>query len=273
MRNIKLILQYDGTGYSGWQSQKQGERTVQDVLEDRIGRITGEAARVVGAGRTDAGVHALGQAAHFRTSSSLDAATMQSALNAMLPGDIRVVSAEEVGGNFHPQYDTLGKRYVYLIANMQYTPPFLRRYVWRVPPKLDLRAMRRAAGHFRGRQDFRAFMGSGSGVKGTVREVGAVVVRSSGSMGFLGFALRGRFVRVSVEGSGFLRHMVRNIVGTLIEVAKGRLDADSIPGIIASGDRGLAGPTAPAMGLFLEKVFYLKGISSRDASSSFSRSS
>jgi tRNA pseudouridine38-40 synthase len=256
MRNIKLVLQYDGTDYSGWQSQKQGETTLQSVLEDRMLRLTGRATRIVGSGRTDAGVHALGQVAHCRTSSGLDVPTMQRALNAMLPDDIRVVSVEEVDGSFHPRYSAVGKRYAYLIVNSQNVSPFLNRYLWRVPKPLNLREMKKAADAFVGEHDFKAFMASGSNVKSTVRELWDVSVTQRRNYGFLGFSLQGKFIRISLEGSGFLRHMVRNIVGTLVEVGKGKIDADAVQEIIAAKKRKLSGPTAPAMGLFLEKVFY-----------------
>lgn len=255
MRNIKLHIQYDGTRYHGWQSQKQGEPTVQAVLNDCVIRLTGRGG-LKGAGRTDAGVHALGQVALFSTASELPVATIKRALNAMLPEDIRVMEAHEADGSFHPRYSAVSKSYLYLIANMDTVSPFSGRYVWQVPQGLDIKEMKRAAKGLVGRHDFRAFMGSGSSVKDTTREVTALTVRSSSSVGFLGFRLRGRFIKIAVEGDGFLRHMVRNIVGTLVDVGSGKKGAGSVQDILSSGDRRLAGPTAPAKGLFLVRVEY-----------------
>jgi tRNA pseudouridine38-40 synthase len=255
MRNIKLVLQYDGTGYLGWQSQRGGG-TIQQVMEERIFSVTGQRPKLLAAGRTDAGAHAMGQVASFRTDSTLSPETMARALNALLPPGIRVISASEADDAFHPRFDCTGKVYFYLMAAMGYTPAFLERYVWRVPRGLETGPMRRAGRFFIGRHDFRAFMGAGSRVKDTVREVRELRVEEIRNLGFPGTAVEGRFIAVTVEGDGFLRHMVRNIVGTLVEAAKGTIPPESITGIIASGDRGGAGPTAPAKGLFLREVQY-----------------
>jgi tRNA pseudouridine38-40 synthase len=255
MRNIKLLIQYDGTCYHGWQSQKQGESTIQSVLEECVIRLTGKGG-LKGAGRTDSGVHALGQVALFRTSSELPIPTIKRALNAMLPGDIRIISVEQADEPFHPRFSAVSKSYLYLIANTDIVSPFLGRYAWQVPQKLNIKAMKMAADGLVGRHDFRAFMGSGSSVKDTIREVTSLTVKSSNSINFLGFRLSGRFVKIGVEGDGFLRHMVRNIVGTLVEIGKGKIETGSIHDILASGDRRLAGPTTPARGLFLLKVDY-----------------
>jgi tRNA pseudouridine38-40 synthase len=256
MRNIKLTLEYDGTGYSGWQSQRRGEPTVQSALEEAVERLTGRSSRVVGAGRTDAGVHALGQVACFRTASALEAETMGRALNAMLPPDIRVRAARDAHASFHAQWSATWKSYFYVIANMEQVSPFLERYVWKVPQRLNLPRMRAAARHLLGRHDFAAFRASGSSAKTSEREIRSLSVTESRGMPFLGAKLQGRFIRVRVEGSGFLRHMVRNIVGTLVEVGRGKLPPEAVAGIMASRDRRTAGPTAPAKGLFLEKVRY-----------------
>ncbi len=255
MRNIKLLLEYDGTRYRGWQSQKEGP-TVQSTVEGAIERLTGEHCALLGAGRPDSGVHALGQAAAFKTSSELYAADIIRALNALLPSDIKVMSASEADASYHPRYSSTGKVYFYLIANTSYTSAFLERYVWRVPQKLDLAAMARAGELLRGRHDFRAFMGAGSSVKGSVREIHGLSMEELSGLGFLGGVLEGRFIRITVRGDGFLRHMVRNIVGTLVEVAKGKTKPEALADIIASGDRSNAGPTAPAKGLFLKEVLY-----------------
>lgn len=256
MRNIKLTLQYDGTDYRGWQSQRKGERTVQCTLQDAVHRLTGRHARLTAAGRTDSGVHALGQVASFRTSSELDTATIKRALNALLPPDIRVTAAAQADDAFHPQYQAVSKRYFYLIANMEYASPFLERYVWRIPQRLDVTAMRRAGKDLLGRHDFSAFRASGSSARSTEREVKSLTVAETDRIGFLGAAFRGRFLRITVVGSGFLRHMVRNIVGTLVECGRGKVSPESVLVMLASRNRRTAGPTAPARGLFLEKVSY-----------------
>ncbi len=256
MRNIKLLVEYEGTRYQGWQTQKDGP-TVQSTLEGVIEKLTGEKCALIGAGRTDAGVHALGQVAAFKTSSALDTATIRRALNAVLPHDIRVREAAEVADSFHPRYSSSEKTYFYLIANTGVVSPFMERYVWQVPQKLDIDAMSEAANGLVGRHDFRAFMGAGSSVKGSVREVRELFVEYLNGMDFLGVSLEGGFIRIRVRGDGFLRHMVRNMVGTLVEVARGKIKPEAVKEILASGDRSNAGPTAPAKGLFLEKVLYV----------------
>jgi tRNA pseudouridine38-40 synthase len=256
MRNVKLTLEYDGTEFSGWQSQTQGERTVQTVVLRSILELTGEGTKLIAAGRTDAGVHALGQVAAFRTSSKLPADIIRRALNARLPRDVRVLGAHDVDDSFHPRYGALGKRYTYLIANSETASPFVRRYAWHIPQGLGIEAMAAGAGCFLGKHDFRAFMGAGSGVKDTVREIGLFTVERLERAGLPGLALRGTFVKITVEGSGFLRHMVRNMAGTLVEIAKGKMPRESIAGIMEGRDRRKAGPTAPAHGLFLEGVSY-----------------
>ena len=255
MRNIRLTIEYDGTDFAGWQSQAQGERTVQDMLNRAVSTVTGEVASVVAAGRTDSGVHALGQVVSFLSGTDLDLKTLQKALNANLPHDVRVLDAADAPEGWHPIRDTKGKRYVYLIANSDVLSPFISRYAWHYPHSLDTRAMAEAAGHFVGRHDFRSFMAAGSDVKSTVREVFDITCHVTDEMAFLGFALKGDFIRVEVSGEGFLRHMVRNIAGTLVHVGGGKLAAKDMPGVIAACSREAAGPTAPAFGLFLEEVF------------------
>jgi tRNA pseudouridine38-40 synthase len=255
MRNIKLLIEYEGTRYQGWQTQKKG-LTVQSTVEGCIEKLTGEKCALIGAGRTDAGVHALGQVAAFKTSSALDTVTIKRALNALLPPDIRIREASEADDSFHPRYGSTEKTYFYLIANTVLTSPFLERYVWPVPQELDIASMASAANIFVGRHDFRAFMGAGSSVKGSVREVRELSVEELNGIGFLGASIEGRFIKIKARGDGFLRHMVRNMAGTLVEVAKGKIKPEAIKEILASGDRSNAGPTAPAKGLFLEKVLY-----------------
>jgi tRNA pseudouridine38-40 synthase len=256
MRTIRLVVEYDGTRYHGWQSQRGGG-TVQQAVEAALGRLTGEDARVLGAGRTDAGVHALGQVAAFRTRSALPTETISRALNALLPGDIRVREAGEAPVGFHPRFDSRGKSYFYLIAPGAVRPPvFVARYVWCLRARLDLAAMDEALRAIRGTHDFAAFMAAGSEVKGTVRTLREASVSGAEGIAFMGASLAGPLVRVRFEGDGFLRHMVRNIVGTLVLVGTGRLAPGAMGEVLRSRDRREAGPTAPAPGLFLEAVRY-----------------
>jgi len=256
MRNIKLLIEYEGTGYQGWQVQKSGP-TVQSTMEAAIRELTGEACSLTGAGRTDAGVHALGQVAAFRTRSIHDAPTIKRALNALLPPDIRVMAAADEDESFHPRFGAKEKSYFYLIANTAHTSPFVRRFVWHVPQPLDMAAMTEAAKLLVGKRDFSAFMAAGSGVKDTVRELREVSVEELDGLDFLGAPIGGRYVRVRVRGDGFLRHMVRNIAGTLVDAARGKIKPEDLDDILASGNRSNAGPTAPACGLFLESVNYV----------------
>ncbi len=255
MRKIRLLIEYDGTDYHGWQIQKKG-MTVQGILEERILIITGENTRVVGAGRTDAGVHALGQVAAFRTDSGLDIHTFKKALNANLPGDIRILDITEVDDSFNPRDDAVRKSYLYVIQNEKKSSVFVRRYSALVKQKLDLPSMVTASQSLIGRHNFSSFMGTGSSVKISLREIFSLTVEQLEKIDFMTTRLNGNFIRIHVEADGFLRHMVRNIVGTLIETGRGRIEPAKIKVILESHDRTLAGPTAPANGLFLEKIVY-----------------
>lgn len=262
MRNIKLTIQYEGTKYNGWQIQntqdihQKNVITIQGIMKKTIEKITGEDANIIAAGRTDAGVHALAQIASFRTSSGLSPEVLKKALNANLPGDIRVIDVSDTAADFHPRYDTTAKTYFYVICNMQIVSPFLYRYTWRLPHQLDFHAMKDAAALLTGRHDFSSFRASGCGAKHPVRTISDISLESMGSIDFMSAALKGNFLKISIEADAFLRHMVRNIVGTLAEVGKGKLAPNDVQNILASKDRRLAGPTAPAQGLFLERVDY-----------------
>jgi tRNA pseudouridine38-40 synthase len=247
MRTLKLTLQYDGTAYVGWQRQASGT-SVQGLLEDALGRIEGTAVSVQGAGRTDAGVHALAQVASVRLASALDTATLARALNATLPSDVRVRAVEEAAADFHARFGARGKAYEYRICNAPTVSPFLYRYAWHIVRLLDTAGMREASAALVGSHDFAAFQGSGSVVESTERIVTAIDWREEGGAD--------RPLVMRIEGSGFLRHMVRNIVGTLVEVGLGRWPAAEVTGILASRDRRKAGPTAPPQGLFLVGVTY-----------------
>lgn len=263
-RSLKIVLAYDGTGLVGWQRQPAGV-SVQALLEDALSAIEGRPVVVVGAGRTDAGVHALGQVASCRIDHAIPGDQLARALNARLPGEVRVLSVEDAADGFHARYGAHSKTYRYLVLNDRLVSPFERRYVWQVPRPLDLAAMAEAARHLEGRHDFAALQGAGSAAKTTVRTVARARVHLLSAMevaGGLTLPARpdgGRLVAVDVRGDGFLRHMVRNAVGTLVEIGLGRRTPSSMADLLASGDRTLAGPTAPPAGLFLVGVDYAPG--------------
>jgi tRNA pseudouridine38-40 synthase len=246
-RNLKLTLQYDGTDYVGWQRQASGT-SIQGLLEDALRPIEGRDVAVHGAGRTDAGVHALGQVATVRLAASIEPVTLARALNAVLPPDVRVAGVQVVPDDFHARFSATGKVYDYRIVNAPFVSPFLRRYVWHVIPRLDLDAMREAAARFVGEHDFAAFQGTGSEVQTSVRTVRRIEWTGTGRPD--------EPIVMQIEGNGFLRHMVRNIAGTLVEVGLGRWPAADVDAILASRDRAKAGATAPAAGLVLTEVLY-----------------
>lgn len=255
MKNIKLLIEYDGADYHGWQRQKD-HTTLQEIIEDRLFRITGEDAALISASRTDAGVHAIGQVASFKTNSNLEPMTLQRALNATLPEDIRILNAEETAAAFHPRYDALSKSYFYIIANTNFSSAFLYRYAWRVPYTLDLDEMKKAGDSLLDRHDFSAFRGAGCGAKSTLREITSLTIEKISSIDFMTAVINGNFIKIKVEANAFLRHMVRNIVGTLVEIGRGEMTLNSVSEAIKLKDRKKTGPTAPAHGLFLEKVSY-----------------
>jgi tRNA pseudouridine38-40 synthase len=245
MRNIKLLIEYDGTNYQGWQVQPKGP-TIQGILEEKIGLLTGQPVQLFGSGRTDSGVHALGQVAHFKTESRMDIGTIQRALNSLLPHDIVIQKAEEMEGEFHARKHSKSKIYEYRILNRNLRSAFHREYVWHIPQKLDLTEMKEATRSLIGEHDFAAFRTVGSPTRTTVRRV----IRAEWKRGQNGL------LRFEIEANGFLKQMVRSIVGTLVEVGKGRMRAADLRKILNSRDRSEAGPTAPAQGLFLKEVKY-----------------
>jgi tRNA pseudouridine38-40 synthase len=247
MRSLKLTLAYDGTAYVGWQRQASGV-SIQGLLEQALEPIEGTPVTVHGAGRTDAGVHALGQTASVRLVTTLDCATLARALNAVLPPDVRVLEAEEMPAGFHARFDATGKVYEYRIVNAPIVSPFITRYVWHVVPALDLDAMREAARPLVGRHDFAAFQGAGSSVHTTERTVRRLEWEPGGG--------DDQPIVLRIEGDGFLRHMVRTIAGTLVDVGLRRWPAARVAEILASRDRTRAGATAPPHGLFLVRVRY-----------------
>ena len=244
MRNLKLTIEYDGTSYAGWQTQT-GRPTIQQTLEDAVHRITGERVHVQGSGRTDSGVHALGQAANFRTHANIPAAKLRLALNALLPPDIVVRSVREAPPDLHAQFDARWKTYRYAILNDRVPTALDRFFCHQVPVPLDVRAMRGAARSLVGRHDFQAFRSEGWREKDTVRTIRRLTI-----------AKKGRYVHITVEGNGFLYNMVRAIAGTLIVIGRGKRPPEDMQKILASRDRKQAGPTAPARGLCLITVKY-----------------
>ncbi|RUM86979.1 MAG: tRNA pseudouridine(38-40) synthase TruA [Thermodesulfatator sp.] len=249
MRNLKLVIAYDGTNYLGWQRQKQGP-TVQGVLEDTLRQILGHKVKLRAAGRTDAGVHALAQVAHFHTTSKRDLETLFRALNALLPKDIAVLRVEEVDFKFHAQHHALRKTYFYQIYNHPIRHPLLRLYSWWVPEPLDLEAMKACLPHIIGEHDFASFRKSGTELKSTVRTVYQAVFKRVPGVAHL--------FRFEITGRGFLRYMVRNLVGALVEVGRGRLTPEDFQRILEARDRTVAPPPAPPQGLFLKEVYYGK---------------
>ncbi|MBI4848425.1 MAG: tRNA pseudouridine(38-40) synthase TruA [Nitrospirae bacterium] len=255
MRHIKITLQYDGTNYSGWQVQKNGT-SIQGLLEGALYIITGERSRVTGAARTDAGVHALEQVAVFKTVSLMKPEVLLKALNGNLPRDIRVTNAGECGNYFHPRYDAKNKTYSYIISRTGAYSVFTERYSWNMPYKMNCEAMREAANYLAGEHDFACFRASGCSSKHPVRTIHSIEVSDLPSVEFISLRFDAPVIKISIKANAFLRHMVRNIAGTLVEIGRGKLSPSKMKEILESKDRGLAGPTARACGLFLEKIEY-----------------
>lgn len=253
MRNIRLTISYDGTDFHGWQRQPQAP-TVQEALETHIAKITGAAVTLHASGRTDAGVHAAGQVANFRTECSIPCASLMKALNDILPVSIRVREANEAVADFHARHSAKAKTYRYRILQAPICPPFLARYVYHHPYPLDCRRMAQAARLLEGEHDFTSLAGSDPTRRQTGRQEGSNVRMVFHSR----IAMRKKLPMIvyEVRGSGFLHHMVRNIVGTLLEVGGGKLSPDDIPPILRARDRSKAGATAPASGLWLVRVEY-----------------
>jgi tRNA pseudouridine38-40 synthase len=270
-QNWKLTLAYDGTDFSGWQVQP-GEFTVQGELQAALGRVTGESPLPQGSGRTDAGVHALGQVASFELMANIPPGNLQRALNRTLPSAIRVIEAQVVPAIFHARHSTIAKTYEYRVFRENICSPFLARYVHACSWPMDVEALQRSARLFEGEHDFLSFaatepdqttrkalpdpdvdwempVAEAVGKKGAIRRVFSSTWEERDIHD-------GRLLIYRVRGNGFLHHMVRNLVGTMLDVGRGHLDIDRIPGILAARSRAAAGPTAPARGLFLHSVEY-----------------
>jgi tRNA pseudouridine38-40 synthase len=259
-RTLKLTVCYDGTDLVGWQRQAEGD-SVQAVLEDALARFEGAPVVVHGAGRTDAGVHALGQVASVTVTFEHDNGTLARALNAQLPPAVRVVRVDDAKPGFHARFDARAKTYRYLIRNAAFVSPFERAFVWHVPQPLDREAMHAAARLFEGTHDFAAFRSLGSDSSGSIRTIHASGVRQPAPVAAadrLHLAVEDgtNLLSYEVRGDGFLRHMVRTIAGTLVEVGRGWREPASIAELLRSGRREQAGATAPPQGLFLVGVDY-----------------
>jgi len=245
MRNLKMLLEYDGAAYCGWQRQRNGI-SIQQVLEESVCRIIHEKVSIIASGRTDAGVHAVNQVASFKVESLLPVDKIFLGVNSVLPADIVLKDLQEADPDFNALKDAKGKVYVYRIKNQRLRPVLGRQYYWFIRSALDIERMREAACHLTGRHDFSCFCATGCDIKDRVRTLSDIAIdqRDHGML------------EITVESSGFLRHMVRNIVGTLVDAGRGKLNPDDIPDIIASRDRKKAGTAAPACGLFLKEVKY-----------------
>jgi tRNA pseudouridine38-40 synthase len=267
VRILKLTVAYDGSRLVGWQRQAEGD-SVQSVLEDALARFEGRPITVHGAGRTDAGVHALGQVASVEVAFTHDLSTLVRALNAQLPEDVRVLAVEEAAPGFHARFSARAKSYRYCIRNGPLASPFERAFAWHVPQPLDVGAMRQAAACLLGRHDFSSFRSIGTEVPDAVRTLyTSEVAETAGAFPLLSAATTtpsasrcssdaGPLLTYEVTGDGFLRHMVRAIVGTLVEVGRGWRDPADMYTLLQAKDRARAGATAPPHGLFLVRVDY-----------------
>jgi tRNA pseudouridine38-40 synthase len=244
MRNILLIIEYDGTSYAGWQVQPNGI-SIQQVLEEALERLLKERVRVHSSGRTDAGVHALGMPACFATTKMIPLKAFTAGLNALLPPDIAVRDAREMPMEFHPRREATSKQYRYTLHISQNRSPVTRLYSWQLRGPLDIDAMRRGAGFFVGEHDFAAFRGAGCAARTTIRKVHSVEITQ-----------QGEFLLLDVTGEGFLRNMVRIMVGTLVEIGLGRRSANAVREMLEGRDRSAAGITAPPQGLCLVEVIF-----------------
>lgn len=243
-RTLKIIVEYDGTGLCGWQRQDNGP-TVQQYLEEAVSKMLKTPTAIFGASRTDAGVHAAGQTAMFKSTCSIPCFGLRQGLNRILPDAICLRSVEEVDSKFHPRFDARGKHYCYTVLNRNTRSPLLRRQSWYLSKPLDLEAMSESAQILCGEHDFSSFRASGCGAATPHRRIHKITVTKEGDL-----------IKIEVWGNAFLRNMVRIIAGTIVDVGRGRISAQSMRDILLAKDRRAARQTAPAQGLSLLEVFY-----------------
>lgn len=243
--NYKLTISYDGSRYKGWQRLGDTDLTVQGKIEEVLFQLFDEPVEIYGSGRTDAGVHAVGQVAHFKNEKDIPPKELKEYLYRYLPDDIVVTGVKKVDDQFHARLNAVEKTYVYKVYNDYYHDPFLRKETLHVQDNLEIEAMKKAANYFIGEYDFSAYTTARSKKKSMTREIIEIEILKSGHQ-----------IDISITGNGFLHNMARKIVGTLLEVGLGKMKATEVPGIISSKDRSQTGPVAPAKGLYLYKVKY-----------------
>jgi tRNA pseudouridine38-40 synthase len=243
MNNYKLVIQYDGGRYKGWQRLGSGENTIQGKIENVLSEMVGRQIEIIGCSRTDAGVHAFAQIANFKIKDNLPESDIMNYLNRYLPQDISIMDVTVESDRFHARYNSKAKTYLYKIWNEQFPNPFMRKYSMHVEQKLDMKKMKEAAKYFLGEHDFTAFSNAKSKKKTMVREIYSI-----------DFEKKDGFIQIRISGNGFLYNMVRKIVGTLIEVGTGTINAEMIPKMIELKDRGQVSNLAEPNGLYLEKV-------------------
>ena len=244
MRNIKLIIEYDGKKFGGWQKQPT-KLNIQGEIEQAIKEITGEDVELIASGRTDSGVHSLGQVANFKTNSNIEIEKVAIAINSKLKKSIVIKKAEEVSEDFHARYSCKGKKYRYIINNSQQGTAIYRDLECHIPQKLDVEKMQKAIKYFEGEHDFKGFKASGTSSKNTIRTIYKAEIKQEGER-----------IIIELTGSGFMYNMVRIIAGTIVDVGLGRINPEEIPRIINLKDRNKAGKTLPAHGLYLVEVYY-----------------
>lgn len=244
MKNIKLIIEYKGTAYSGWQKQNDVD-TIQENIENALEKLTGEDIKLIASGRTDKGVHAIGQVANFKTNSIIPGENYKLALQEYLPDDISIVDSQEVDLVFHSRFDAIGKVYRYRVYNGKLPRALYREFYYHYSYSLDLDKIIQASYYLIGTHDFKSFMARDCSATNTIRTINSILVEQNGDI-----------IEFTINGHSFLRYMVRIVVGTLLQIGAGKINIEELSDIIEGKRRAYAGITAPAHGLYLEKVFY-----------------